>query len=221
MIINCICGKKKFRLSDELMPSEGSKVRCGACSEVWFYHPDQGNQPQTIVETPPQQDPIAEDDPLDQGLIEDNLPEVEEDIDELNIDQDNQQSQSTTGFKIFTDDDDGLPSKDEMDKNLDNLKMERDQNLGFFGKLFKKDHLKSAAEALEKKKLEEFDDDKNKVDVARRTRLLFYLLILLTIVFSIMIVPLKEDVIMAFPFMGSYLDFLAPIYEHVSRAIGL
>ena len=203
------------------MPSEGSKVRCGACSEVWFYHPDQGNQPQTIVETPPQQDPIAEDDPVDQGLIEDNLPEVEEDIDELNIDQDNQQSQSTTGFKIFTDDDDGLPSKDEMDKNLDNLKMERDQNLGFFGKLFKKDHLKSAAEALEKKKLEEFDDDKNKVDVARRTRLLFYLLILLTIVFSIMIVPLKEDVIMAFPFMGSYLDFLAPIYEHVSRAIGI
>ena len=221
MIINCICGKKKFRLSDELMPSEGSKVRCGACSEVWFYHPDQGNQPQTIVETPPQQDPIAEDDPVDQGLIEDNLPEVEEDIDELNIDQDNQQSQSTTGFKIFTDDDDGLPSKDEMDKNLDNLKMERDQNLGFFGKLFKKDHLKSAAKALEKKKLEEFDDDKNKVDVARRTRLLFYLLILLTIVFSIMIVPLKEDVVMAFPFMGSYLDFLAPIYEHVSRAIGL
>ena len=221
MIINCICGKKKFRLSDELMPSEGSKVRCGACSEVWFYHPDQGNQPQTIVETPPQQDPIAEDDPVDQGLIEDNLPEVEEDIDELNIDQDNQQSQSTTGFKIFTDDDDGLPSKDEMDKNLDNLKMERDQNLGFFGKLFKKDHLKSAAEALEKKKLEEFDDDKNKVDVARRTRLLFYLLILLTIVFSIMIVPLKEDVVMAFPFMGSYLDFLAPIYEHVSRAVGL
>ena len=221
MIINCICGKKKFRLSDELMPSEGSKVRCGACSEVWFYHPDQGNQPQTIVETPPQQDPIAEDDPVDQGLIEDNLPEVEEDIDELNIDQDNQQSQSTTGFKIFTDDDDGLPSKDEMDKNLDNLKMERDQNLGFFGKLFKKDHLKSAAEALEKKKLEEFDDDKNKVDVARRTRLLFYLLILLTIVFSIMIVPLKEDVVMAFPFMGSYLDFLAPIYEHVSRAIGI
>ena len=203
------------------MPSEGSKVRCGACSEVWFYHPDQGNQPQTIVETPPQQDPIAEDDPVDQGLIEDNLPEVEEDIDELNIDQDNQQSQSTTGFKIFTDDDDGLPSKDEMDKNLDNLKMERDQNLGFFGKLFKKDHLKSAAKALEKKKLEEFDDDKNKVDVARRTRLLFYLLILLTIVFSIMIVPLKEDVVMAFPFMGSYLDFLAPIYEHVSRAIGL
>ena len=221
MIINCICGKKKFRLSDELMPSEGSKVRCGACSEVWFYHPDQGNQPQTIVETPPQQDPIAEDGPVDQGLIEDNLPEVEEDIDELNIDQDNQQSQSTTGFKIFTDDDDSLPSKDEMDKNLDNLKMERDQNLGFFGKLFKKDHLKSAAEALEKKKLEEFDDDKNKVDVARRTRLLFYLLILLTIVFSIMIVPLKEDVVMAFPFMGSYLDFLAPIYEHVSRTIGL
>ena len=38
--------EKKFRLSDELMPSEGSKVRCGSCSEVWFYHPNQGNTPQ-------------------------------------------------------------------------------------------------------------------------------------------------------------------------------
>ena len=43
MIINCICGKKKFRLSDELMPREGSKVRCGSCSEVWFFHPNKGN----------------------------------------------------------------------------------------------------------------------------------------------------------------------------------
>ena len=223
MIINCICGKKKFRLSDELMPSEGSKVRCGACSEVWFYHPEQGNQPQTNVETPPpSQDPVIENNEEDQDLLEENFSEeVEENIEELNIDQENQKSQQTTGFKIFTDDDKDLPSKDEMDKNLDNLKIERDQNLGFFGKLFKKDHLKSAAEALEKKQLEELSDDKDKVDVARRTRLLFYLLILLTIVFSIMIVPLKEDVVMAFPFMGSYLDFLAPIYEHVSRTIGL
>ena len=27
------------------MPQQGSKVRCGSCSEVWFYHPDQGNNP--------------------------------------------------------------------------------------------------------------------------------------------------------------------------------
>ena len=45
MIIDCICGKKKFKLADGVMPAEGSKVRCGSCSEVWFYHPEQGNNP--------------------------------------------------------------------------------------------------------------------------------------------------------------------------------
>ena len=45
MIIDCICGKKKFKLADGVMPQQGSKVRCGSCSEVWFYHPDQGNNP--------------------------------------------------------------------------------------------------------------------------------------------------------------------------------
>ena len=45
MIIDCICGKKKFKLADGVMPEQGSKVRCGSCSEVWFYHPDQGNNP--------------------------------------------------------------------------------------------------------------------------------------------------------------------------------
>ena len=43
MIIDCICGKKKFRLADGVMPAEGSKVRCGSCSEVWFYHPNEGS----------------------------------------------------------------------------------------------------------------------------------------------------------------------------------
>ena len=37
-----------------------------------------------------------------------------------------------------------------MDKNLDNLKIERDQNLGFLEN-YLKDHLKTAAEALKKK----------------------------------------------------------------------
>ena len=39
MIIECISCSKKFELKDELLPPEGSKVRCGACSEVWFFHP--------------------------------------------------------------------------------------------------------------------------------------------------------------------------------------
>ena len=39
MIIECIACSKKFEIKDGLMPPEGSKVRCGACGEVWFYHP--------------------------------------------------------------------------------------------------------------------------------------------------------------------------------------
>ena len=40
MIIECISCSKKFELKEELLPPEGSKVRCGACSEVWFFHPE-------------------------------------------------------------------------------------------------------------------------------------------------------------------------------------
>ena len=55
MIINCICGTKKFKIADEMMPAEGSKVRCGSCSEVWFYHPNQGNLPTTPESSTPEE----------------------------------------------------------------------------------------------------------------------------------------------------------------------
>ena len=215
MIINCICGKKKFKLADELMPSEGSKVRCGACSEVWFYHPEQGNlnegvQSSDNLEYQDQNIGTELDDsensPIVNETAEHPLTEKEEKI---------------SNFKIFTDEDSDLPSKEEMDKNLDNFKRDRDQNLNFFQKLLKKDRIQSAADALEKKELEQISDDDQEINQARRTRLLFYLLILLMIVFSIVIVPLKEDVAMAFPFMESYLDFLSPIYEYIRVPLGL
>ena len=215
MIINCICGKKKFKLADELMPTEGSKVRCGACSEVWFYHPEQGNlnesvQPSDNLEYQDQKIETELDDSENSTIanetVEHPLTEKEEKI---------------SNFKIFTDEDSDLPSKEEMDKNLDNFKRDRDQNLNFFQKLLKKDRIQSAADALEKKELEQISDDEQEINQARRTRLLFYLLILLMIVFSIVIVPLKEDVAMAFPFMESYLDFLSPIYEYIRVPLGL
>ena len=225
MIIDCICGKKKFRLSDELMPSEGSKVRCGSCSEVWFYHPNQGSSPvseestnnfeeqiQNTTETPPVES-ISEEDP-DELLSTIDESEVAEEA----AKQDNQ---DLTGFKIFTEEDSDLPSKEEMDKNLDNFRIERDKNLNFFQRLFKKDRMHEAAQALEKKKLEEYSEEDEKANVARRTRLLFYLLILLTIVFSVIIVPLREDVGMAFPFLKGYLDFLVPVYEYIKVPLKL
>ena len=71
------------------------------------------------------------------------------------------------------------------------------------------------------KKLEKYTEEDEKTDVARRTRLLFYLLILLTIVFSVVIVPLREDIGMAFPFLKSYLDFLVPVYEYIKVPLKL
>ena len=129
--------------------------------------------------------------------------------------------ETVSNFKIFTDEEKEFPSKEEMDKNLDNFRLERDKNLNFFQKLFKKDRLKEAAKALEKKKnQQQSDEEKNKIDVARRTRLLFYLLILLFIVFSVLIVPLREEVGMAFPFMEKYLEFLIPMYDYIKGPLG-
>jgi len=243
MIINCICGKKKFRLADELMPSDGSKVRCGSCSEVWFYHPNQGNTPQN-------QDTISSDEtsvnktfeePINEEINEKELTtnniektqneETEKtlnDVDEEELldetlfeEPENADKKQLSSFKIFTDEKSDLPSKEEMDKNLDNFKIERDKNLNFFQKLFRKDRIGNARKALEKKEADEKYEENNEVDVARRTRLLCYLLILLVIVFSILIVPLREDVSLAFPFLKGYLDFLVPIYEHVKIVFNL
>lgn len=237
MIIDCICGKKKFRLADDAMPAEGSKVRCGSCSEVWFYHPDQGNSSaidetlnyqnqETQIEEPKNdivsndyEEPVSntnEKPPIDDD--EELLSTIDED--EVAKEADKDSNEKTSGFKIFTDEDDDLPSKEEMDKNLDNLKIERDKNLNFFQKLFKKDHMRDAAKAIEKKKEIAYSEEDEKVNVARRTRLLFYLLILLSIVFSIFIVPMREDIGMAFPFMKSYLDFLVPVYDFIKVPLG-
>ena len=239
MIIDCICGKKKFRLADDAMPAEGSKVRCGSCSEVWYYHPNQGNSPAT-EETQNYQEPASQidqstkdvvsnetdyEDPISNTNEEPPIDDDEEllstiDEDEVAKEADQDKAEKTSGFKIFTDEDDDLPSKEEMDKNLDNLKIERDKNLNFFQKLFKKDHMRDAAKAIEKKKESAYSEEDKKVDVGRRTRLLFYLLILLTLVFSVFIVPMREDIGMAFPFMKSYLDFLVPVYEYIRVPLG-
>ena len=81
-----------------------------------------------------------------------------------------------------------------MDKNLDQYKIDRDSNLNFFQKLFKKDRIKSASEALEKQKLNQLSDEEDDNNQARRTRLLIYLLFLLLIVLSVMLVPLRDNV---------------------------
>ena len=242
MIINCICGKKKFRIADEMMPSEGSKVRCGSCSEVWFYHPDQGNLQQTqetssfddssqninydeTTETNYQNpvENIAEEQSADNS--EELLPDADgEELLDKDLFKDEsfkEEDKVVSKFKIFSDDETDLPSKEEMDKNLDNLKIERDKSLNFFQRLFKKDRMKDARKALKKKHEEEKYEEKQENNTGRRTRLLFYLLILLTLVFMVFLVPIRNDVSLVFPFMKDFLDFLVPMYEYIKVPLKL
>jgi len=244
MIIDCICGKKKFRLADGVMPTEGSKVRCGSCSEVWFYHPNEGSTQTTeesfkteptssiaeenVVEASITEEPTSAEDPTEPtgetpptDDPEELLSTIDNDAVTKEVEEEKESEDTVSNFKIFTDEEKEFPSKEEMDRNLDNLTLERDKNLNFFQKLFKKDRLKEAAKALEKKeKQRQSEKEKNKTDVARRTRLLFYLLILLFIVFSVLIVPLREEVGMAFPFMEKYLEFLIPMYDYIKGPLG-
>lgn len=212
MIIECISCNKKFSLNDALMPIEGSKVRCGGCSEVWFYHPTKNDALQTDDNNASESNLNDTQEDLDQSTTEntelENINEELAETPELDPDEENTElkSEKTTDFKIFTDDL-SEPSKAEMDKNLDNYIMERDSNLGFFAKLFRKDRLKESAKALEKKRISE-----NKNDTSRRTRLLFYLLIALSIASSVMLVPIKREVISFFPFLEVYISIFEPIY---------
>ncbi|WP_440913178.1 hypothetical protein [Candidatus Pelagibacter sp.] len=246
MIIDCICGKKKFKLADGVMPAEGSKVRCGSCSEVWFYHPEQGNvskvdekitenlepsqsqivneQVSEIIEDKP---PVVEEttENINEGSPEDDPEELlsKIDTDEVTEEESVEESgkENVSNFKIFTDEQENLPSKSEMDKNLDDFILERDKNLNFFQKLFKKDRIKEASKSLEKEQQKKLEDEKKKSDNARRTRLLFYLLMLLLIVFAVVLVPFRDKVGMAFPFMETYLEYLIPMYDYIKGPLGL
>ena len=256
MIIDCICGKKKFKLADGVMPQQGSKVRCGSCSEVWFYHPDQGNNPINQVDNVNEEqnslieneNDIGENKEIDDfaattqsevqetenvnqtSSLEDpedllSTPEdksSEEEVVNENFDEIKKENpESISNFKIFTDEDQNdLPSKEEMDKNLDEYKVDRDKNLNFFQKLFKKDRIKEAKKSLEKEQQQQ-EQSEQKINDGRRARLLTYLLLLLLIVFSILIVPFRDQVGMAFPFMESYLEFLIPMYEYIKGPLGL
>ena len=165
------------------------------------------NAQSETAETPPDQTNIDQE--INSDLIEKNDNFLVKDQNEEKI----------SNFKIFTDSEEDLPSKEEMDKNLDQYKIDRDNNLNFFQKLFKKDRIKSASESLEKQKLKQLSDEEDDNDQARRTRLLIYLLFLLLIVLSVMLVPLRDNVTNFLPFMSSIFDFLTPVYEHIKGVL--
>ena len=212
MIIECIACSKKFEIKDGLMPPEGSKVRCGACGEIWFYHPkkaleenENSNQDMSFLSNRE-----SELDNL-QSPIEKEDQEISDEPDqqkEINKDE-------VSNFKIFGNDTTELPEKEQMDKNLDELILGRDKNKSFFSKLFKKkDRISDAKKFFAKKdKKEQTEREKNKNPNSQFTRLLIYLLFVLVVVLSIFLTPYRTHLEMAYPSLSTYFDIVSPIYN--------
>ena len=212
MIIECIACSKKFEIKDGLMPPEGSKVRCGACGEVWFFHPkkaleenENSNQDMSFLsntesELENLQSPIEKQDQ--------NISDEPDQQKEINKDE-------VSNFKIFGNDTTELPEKEQMDKNLDELILGRDKNKSFFSKLFKKkDRISDAKKFFAKKdKKEQTEREKNKNPNSQFTRLLIYLLFVLVVVLSIFLTPYRTHLEMAYPSLSTYFDIVSPIYN--------
>ena len=211
MIIECIACSKKFEIKDGLMPPEGSKVRCGACGEIWFYHPkkaleenENSNQDMSFLSNTE-----SELDNL-QSPIEKEDQDIDDSVSQEEINKD-----EVSNFKIFGNDTTELPEKEQMDKNLDELILGRDKNKSFFSKLFKKkDRISDAKKFFAKKdKKEQTEREKNKNPNSQFTRLLIYLLFVLVVVLSIFLTPYRTHLEMAYPSLSTYFDIVSPIYN--------
>lgn len=108
MIIDCICGQKKFEVDDSQIPTEGRQVKCGVCSKEWFYQPEGSSEVQS--------QPMSIKEP-----VEENIPAAAESM----ISDAESANKSRT---IFDDEDQDMPSRSEMDENLEKLRAERNKS---------------------------------------------------------------------------------------------
>ena len=212
MIIECIACSKKFEIKDGLMPPEGSKVRCGACGEVWFYHPkkaleenENSNQDMSFLSNT-------------ESELENLQPSIEKKDQDISDETDRQKEinkDEVSNFKIFGNDTTELPEKEQMDKNLDELILCSDKTKRFFSKLFKKkDRISDAKKFFAKKdKKEQTESEKNKNPNSKFRRLLIYLLFVLVVVLSIFLTPYRTHLEMAYPSLSTYFDIVSPIYN--------
>ena len=212
MIIECIACSKKFELKDELLPPEGSKVRCGACGEVWFFHPEK-----TLEEKENSDQDMSFLSNTDSELEKLQSPIEKEDQD-INDDPDSENEinkDEVSNFKIFGNDTTELPEKEQMDRNLDELILDRGKNKSFLSKIFKKkDRISEAKKFFVKKDKKE--DDKRKKDQNPNhqfRRLLIYLLFVLLVLLSIFLTPYRTHLEMAYPSLSTYFDIVSPIYN--------
>ena len=211
MIIECIACSKKFELKDELLPPEGSKVRCGACGEVWFFHPKKS---------------LEENENLNQDTsflsntdseVENYQTPLEKEDQDINdsVSQDEINKDEVSDFKIFGNDTTELPEKEEMDQNLNNLVLDRGKNKSFLSKILKKKDRISEAKLFFKKKDKKDDEKRKKAQKPNHQfrRLLIYLLFVLLVLLSIFLTPYRTHLEMAYPSLTTFFDFVSPIYD--------
>ena len=211
MIIECISCSKRFELKDELLPPEGSKVRCGACSEVWFFHPKKSLEENENLS---QDTSFLSNTDSEVENYQTPLEKEDQDIND-SVSQDEINKDEVSDFKIFGNDTTELPEKEEMDQNLNNLVLDRGKNKSFLSKIFKKkDRISEAKKFFVKKDKKE--DEKRKKDQNPNhqfRRLLIYLLFVLLVLLSIFLTPYRTHLEMAYPSLSTFFDFVSPIYN--------
>ena len=211
MIIECISCSKRFELKDELLPPEGSKVRCGACSEVWFFHPKKSLEENENLS---QDTSFLSNTDSEVENYQTPLEKEDQDIND-SVSQDEINKDEVSDFKIFGNDTTELPKKEDMDQNLNDLVLDRGKNKSFLSKFFKKkDRISEAKKFFVKKDKKE--DEKRKKDQHPNhqfRRLLIYLLFVLLVLLSIFLTPYRTHLEMAYPSLSTFFDFVSPIYN--------
>ena len=211
MIIECISCSKKFELKDELLPPEGSKVRCGACSEVWFFHPKKSLEENENLS---QDTSFLSNTDSEVENYQTPLEKEDQDIND-SVSQDEINKDEVSDFKIFGNDTTELPEKEEMDQNLNNFVLDRGKDKSFLSKIFKKKDRISEAKKFFVKKDKKDDEKRKKAQKPNHQfrRLLIYLLFVLLVLLSIFLTPYRTHLEMAYPSLTTFFDFVSPIYD--------
>ena len=211
MIIECISCSKKFELKDELLPPEGSKVRCGACSEVWFFHPKKSLEENENLS---QDTSFLSNTDSEVENYQTPLEKEDQDIND-SVSQDEINKDEVSDFKIFGNDTTELPEKEEMDQNLNNFVLDRGKDKSFLSKIFKKKDRISEAKKFFVKKDKKNDEKRKKAQKPNHQfrRLLIYLLFVLLVLLSIFLTPYRTHLEMAYPSLTTFFDFVSPIYD--------
>ena len=211
MIIECISCSKRFELKDELLPPEGSKVRCGACSEVWFFHPKKSLEENENLS---QDTSFLSNTDSEVENYQTPLEKEDQDIND-SVSQDEINKDEVSDFKIFGNDTTELPEKEEMDQNLNDLVLDRGKNKSFLSKFFKKKDRISEAKKFFVKKDKKEDEERKKDQHPNHQfrRLLIYLLFVLLVLLSIFLTPYRVHLEMAYPSLSTFFDFVSPIYN--------